>query len=260
MILRIYFLWPLKLNVFIDSDSLFLQELQLLGQTSLHSAVLIPLGARGDWQRALVWADSLPKLQELVHAFQWEQPLQHRARGIFLLSTGIKRQSVSSLSVMTGHAETACEGSPSLLLLSPRWPLSHPPWAVLSGSSRKAVQETGDLWSQLEHPLLEGQEVQNKQPHLQNRWGAELGRACCRDFSCSGVLGCACAPPPDALLLCGGGKYCGVFPRHYSWLGGSGTSPAQRPSCLPPPPCICTTGVLGWPPVSALLFEEGGKA
>lgn len=104
-----------------------------------------------------------------MHAFQREQPPQHRARGIFLLSTGIRRQSVSSLSVMTGHAETACEASPRLLLLSPRWPLSHPSWAVLSGSSRKAVQETGDLWSQLEHPSLEGQEVQNKQPHLQNR-------------------------------------------------------------------------------------------
>lgn len=28
----------------------------------------------------------------------------------------------------------------------------------------------------------------------------------------------------------------GVLPKHYSWLRGSGTSPAQGPSCLPPPP------------------------
>lgn len=88
----IYFLWSLKLNVFTDSDSFFLEELQLPGQTSLHSAVLIPLGTRSDWQGALVGADSYPKVQELVCAFQWEQPLQHWARGVFLLSMSIKRQ------------------------------------------------------------------------------------------------------------------------------------------------------------------------
>lgn len=86
----IYFLWSLKLNVFIDC--FFLEELQLLGQTSLHSAVLIPLGARSDWQGALVRADSYPKVQELVRAFQREQPLQLWARRIFLLSTSIKSQ------------------------------------------------------------------------------------------------------------------------------------------------------------------------
>lgn len=48
MILKEFFLQSLKLNVFIDSDSLFLEEPQLLGQTSLHSAVLIPLGAGSD--------------------------------------------------------------------------------------------------------------------------------------------------------------------------------------------------------------------
>lgn len=82
----IHFLWSLKLNVFIDSDRFFMEELQLPGQTSLHSAVLIPLGARSDWQGALVRADSHSKVQELVCAFQQEQPFQHWAGDTFLLS------------------------------------------------------------------------------------------------------------------------------------------------------------------------------
>lgn len=39
----------------------------------------------------------------------------------------------------------------------------------------------------------------------------------------------------------------GVRPKHHSWLRGSGTSPAQGPSCLPPPPPLSTPQLLPSP-------------
>lgn len=88
----IYFPRLLKLNVFIDSDSLFLEELQLLGQTSPHSAALIPLGAGGDWQGGLWFGQThAPRCGNWCIHFSQSSFCGTKTRRIFLLSMGTER-------------------------------------------------------------------------------------------------------------------------------------------------------------------------
>lgn len=133
-------------------------------------------------------------------------------------------ESVPSLSAMARHAETAHEA----FCLR----VSHPPWTTLSSSHRKAMQEMGSL-ELAEASIIWGTGGPDKECHLPIRWGAQVSQTCYRGFSCPSILGCVSMEPPDALLLCGGRKYFGVFSKCCSWLWGSA---AQGPSCLPPPP------------------------
>lgn len=99
---------------------------------------------------------------------------------------------------MTGHAVTACEANPTLLLLSKvvSIPLS-------LGYPRKQQQEIHAGNGESLEVASDGQEVQNKLHHLQNHSRVKMGWTCCRTCAQASlhVSECNLLMPHPSLLL-----------------------------------------------------------
>lgn len=107
-------------------------------------------------------------------------------------------KSVSSLPVMTGHAVTACEANPTLLLLSKvvSIPLS-------LGYPRKQQQEIHAGNGESLEVAGDAQEVLNKLHHLQNHSRVEMDWTCCGTCAQASlhVSECNLLMPHPSLLL-----------------------------------------------------------